>query len=335
MLNYLKKFTMDILPSVAATIIGAYIVNHYIATKPGAEAPVAAAVSAADPKAADPKAADPKAADLKAADLKAGAPKTADAKPAEAADVGNLPAAGVKARGISEKSLMERTAAERPTVIEKAQDKSQDKAQDKAEAKADVKSADAPVETASIPADPRRHAAAPREKVRVVLPSLVQPVTPAAAPVAVAPVPAPQVEAAVAPEERRDANDLARAAIERLRGNGETSPHIQETSRVVDAPRGVTAPAAPAVRPLPPPIMVSAPSADSYGQGSSQPRPPYAANAGTADPSRPTPPADIPASRPLDLRADVAEPSVRERTTAVAEDVLSTAKSLFHAVLPK
>jgi len=34
-------------------------------------------------------------------------------------------------------------------------------------------------------------------------------------------------------------------------------------------------------------------------------------------------------------RADVAEPSVRERTTAVAEDVLSTAKSLFHAVLPK
>jgi hypothetical protein len=320
MLNYLKKFTMDILPSVAATIIGAYIVNHYIATKPGAEAPVAAAVSAAD---------------LKAADLKAGAPKTADAKPAEAADVGNLPAAGVKARGISEKSLMERTAAERPTVIEKAQDKSQDKAQDKAEAKADVKSADAPVETASIPADPRRHAVAPREKVRVVLPSLVQPVTPAAAPVAVAPVPAPQVEAAVAPEERRDANDLARAAIERLRGNGETSPHIQETSRVVDAPRGVTAPAAPAVRPLPPPIMVSAPSADSYGQGSSQPRPPYAANAGTADPSRPTPPADIPASRPLDLRADVAEPSVRERTTAVAEDVLSTAKSLFHAVLPK
>ncbi len=81
--------------------------------------------------------------------------------------------------------------------------------------------------------------------------------------------------------------------------------------------------------------MVSAPSADSYGQGSSQPRPPYAANAGAADPSRPTPPADIPVSRPLDLRAEVAEPSVRERTTAVAEDMLSTAKSLFHAVLPK
>jgi hypothetical protein len=174
-----------------------------------------------------------------------------------------------------------------------------------------------------------------------VLPSLVQPATSAAAPVAAAPVPAPPVEAAVAPEERRDANDLARAAIERLRGNGDTAPRVQETSRetsrAADAPRVATAPAAaaPAVRPLPPPIMVSSPPADSYGQGSSQPRPPYAANAGAADPSRPTPPADIPASRPLDLRAEVAEPSVRERTTAVAEDVLSTAKSLFHSVLPK
>src|SRR5271163_3743349 len=41
MLNYLKKFALDILPSVAATIIGAYIVNHYISARP-AEAPVAA-----------------------------------------------------------------------------------------------------------------------------------------------------------------------------------------------------------------------------------------------------------------------------------------------------
>ena len=45
MLKYLSKLTTDILPSVAATIIGAYIVNHYIATKPGTDAPAAAAVS--------------------------------------------------------------------------------------------------------------------------------------------------------------------------------------------------------------------------------------------------------------------------------------------------
>jgi hypothetical protein len=112
---------------------------------------------------------------------------------------------------------------------------------------------------------------------------------------------------------------------------------VQEASRTIDAPRVVTAPAAaaPAVRPLPPPIMVSAPPSDSFGQGSSQPRPPYAANARADDPSRPTPPAEIPLSRPLDLRAEAPEPTVRERTQAAADEVLSTAKSLFHAVLPK
>ena len=311
MLSYLKKFAMDILPSVAATIIGAYIVNHYIVTKPGADAPVAAAISAVDPKASDGKAADGKASDAKATDSKT------EAKAATAADVGNLPGAGVKARGISEKAIMEKTAAERPTVVEKA----------------DAKSADTPVETASIPPEPRRHPVAPREKVRVI--PLVQSAPPAVAPAATAPN---SVEAAVGPEERRDANDLARAAIERLRGSGDNAARAPETARIpetsrVEAPRGVTAPA---LRPLPPPIMVSAPpAADLTAQGSSQPRPPYAVNAGVGDPSRPTPPADIPLSRPLDLRAEAAEPSVRERTTAVAEDVLSTAKSLFHAVLPK
>jgi hypothetical protein len=306
MLNYLKKFTMDILPSVAATIIGAYIVNHYIVTKPGADAPVAAAVSAADPK------------------------KSAEAKPA---DAGNLPAAGVKAKGISEKAILEKTAAERPTVVEKPQEK----ADAKSEAKADVKPADAPAETASIPP---RHTPAPRDKVRVVLPSPVQAVSSPATPaVAAAPVPVPPVETASAPDERRDANDLARAAIERLRGTGDSSPRAPEvarapeTSRIetsrIETSRGVTAPA---LRPLPPPITVSTPG-ESFDPASSQTRPPYAANAGS-DPRRPTPPADIPLTRPLDLRAEVTEPSAREHTS-VAEDMLSAAKSMFHAVLPK
>ncbi len=79
--------------------------------------------------------------------------------------------------------------------------------------------------------------------------------------------------------------------------------------------------------------MVSgSPAAEPTGQAPSQPRPPYAE---ASNPNRPTPPADIPLSRPLDLRAEVAEPSVRERATAAAEDALSTAKSIFHAVLPK
>ena len=79
--------------------------------------------------------------------------------------------------------------------------------------------------------------------------------------------------------------------------------------------------------------MVSGPPANEpFGQAPSPLRPPYAE---AANPNRPIPPADIPLSRPLDLRADMAEPSVRDRATAAAEDALSTAKSIFHAVLPK
>jgi hypothetical protein len=354
MLNYLKKFAVDIFPSVAATVIGAYIVNHYIVSKPSTDVPAAAA-STANPK----------------GDGKAEA--KSDAKSADTtASVSNLPAAGVKARGISEKSIMEKTAAERPAVVEKAQEKTEakvDAKEAKADAKPDTKSSDSKsadsksadtksdVKSAESPADAdqRRQAAAPREKekIRVILASPVQPVNSPAAPV-VAAAPAAPVETAVAPEERRDANDLARAAIERLRANGETSPRAPETARAHEAPKVANAPLvtnapvvanppvvanapaavnAPALRPLPPPIMISgSPASEPHGQAPSQQRPPYAE---AVDPNRPTPPADIPLSRPLDLRAEVAEPSVRERATAAAEDALSTAKSIFHAVLPK
>jgi len=312
MLNYLKKFAMEILPSVAATIIGAYIVNHYIVTKPGTDAPVAAAVSAADPK------------EAKASDA-----KRADGKPADAS---NQPAAGVKAKGISEKAIMEKTAAERPTVVEKPQEK----ADAKADPKADAKPADTPAETASIPP---RHTPASRDKVRVVLPSPVQAVNlPAAPAVAVAPVPAPPVETASVSDERRDANDLARAAIERLRGSGDNSPRAPEAARAPEAPRIETpriepsrVVTAPSLRPLPPPITVSTPAVEPLDQVSPQTRPPYAASA-ASDPRRPTPPADIPLTRPLDLRAEVTEPSAREQTS-VAEDVLSATKSMFHTIL--
>lgn len=336
MLKYLTKFTVDILPSVAATVIGAYIVNHYIATKPSADTP-AAAVSTTDPKYA--------------------------AKPAESsADVGSIPAAGVKAKGISEKAMIEKTASERPATAEKSQEKPQEKSQEKSSDKSvdqkstetkpvQTKPADPPVETASIPAQPRRHAPAQREKekVRVVLPSPVQPVGPA---VAAAPNPAPAAEAAVAPavvapEERRDATDLARAAIERLRGIGDGAARPQqEAVRAPEPPRApdmARAPeasrvvAAPMLRPLPPPIMVSTPPSESFDQGS-QPRSPYAGNAGIDDPRRPIPPADIPLAprAPLDLHAETsAQAPAKEEHTTVADDMLSAAKSVFHAVLPK
>jgi hypothetical protein len=319
MMKYLTKFTVDILPSVAATVIGAYIVNHYIVSKPAANAPAAAAVSTAEPK--------------------------ADAKPGEKpAQVSNLPEAGVKAKGISERALLERSASEKGAVIEKAQEKSVDQ-KPAASKPADAKPAEPSAETASAPAEPRRHAApAPREKaVAKLAPTPAQPAAPAVAPVTPTLSASPSVEAVIAPEERRDANDLARAAIERLRGTSDSAqrpqeaarasevPRAPEVARVPEAPRVVTAPS---LRPLPPPIMVSTPPSESPDQ-SAQPSPPYAASARIDDPQRPTPPAEIPVSRaPLDLRADAAGPPAKEHTT-VADDMLSAAKSVFHAVLPK
>jgi len=323
MLKIVSKFTMDILPSVIATILGAYIVNHYIVAKP--DAPAAAAVSPADPKAETR--AEAKATEAKAAEAKA------DVKPET---VGALPQPGVTAKGISEKAMLEQTAAEKPAVVEKP-----------AVAEKPIeKSADKPAETASLPAETRRHTPAPREKaVAKSAPAPVAPPTPA---VAAAPVvAAPAAEAAAASEERRDANELARAAIERLRGTGDVSPRPQEAARVPETPRVIVAAppvaapvaSAPAVRPLPPPIMVSTPAGDAFNAptGSTPAKP-----ARIDDPRRPTPPADIPEASPslslplpgpMDLRAE-AEPQRREHTN-VAEDMLLAAKSVFHAVLPK
>jgi hypothetical protein len=311
MLKYVSKLAMDILPSVVATIIGAYIVNHYIATKPAADAPVAAAASSADPR-------------------KAGAAST---------DVANLPTAGVRARGISEKAIFDKSAAAvKPT--EKPQEKAIDKSSQPAE--------DKPAETASIPVETRPHSAAPREKTAIRTIPLTAPAVQPAVSAVVAPNPAPTVEAAVTPEDRRDANDLARAAIERLRGSNSGSPRVQETIRAPEAPRVVAAPqtpavqtsavqvSAPALRPLPPPMMVSTPPADFFGPAAGpSPAQPYSNSARIDDPRRPTPPADIPPARPLDLNASgSADPSAREHSN-VAEDMLLAAKSMFHAVLPQ
>jgi hypothetical protein len=309
MLKYLSKFTMDILPSVVATILGAYIVNHYIVAKPAVGyVPGAGLVSPADPKQADIK----------------------DVKPsATSGETANVPEPGVKAKGISEKAMLEKAAAEKPAMAEKPAGKSTDNP-----AVAE-KSAEKPTETASIPVETRRH---PREKA--IARPVPAPVQPAMAPVIAAPNAAAPVEAAIAPEEHRDANDLARAAIERLRGPSES--RAQETARVPDTMPVV---AAPPVRPLPPPIMVSTPSAETFGPapGPSQIRRPYPTAEGIEDPRRPTPPADIPEASspspslpPLDLRAEAVEPAParRERTT-VADDVLLAAKSVFQAVLPK
>src|SRR2546423_1036821 len=143
MLKYVFKFGLDILPSVVATIIGAYIVNHYIAAKPAANAPVSATASTAEPKNAD---------------------ATTDPKPSEAAEVtGNIGEPGVKARGISEKGMLEKTAGEKPAVAEKPAIVEKPAVLEKPVVlekpavfeKPSEKSAEKPPDTASIPIEKR------------------------------------------------------------------------------------------------------------------------------------------------------------------------------------
>jgi hypothetical protein len=261
--NYISKFTIDILPSVLATIIGAYIVNHYIATKP--DAPAAAVASQ---------------------------PNRADRKPDAASEVAGIQGPGVKAKGVSEKAMLEKTAAERPVV------------------------ADRPAETASLPPEPRHTFSTPHDK-----PAARAVQTPA--PAALDP----------APEEKRDAAELARAAIERLRA----TPDIhQDAVRAPEPPRLSEAPIVtpgPAPQPLPPPIMVATPSSEAPKPAGSLPAKP--AYGSQIDPQRPTPPAEIPVlSRPLELRAEAAEVTPAEHTS-LAEGMLSAAKTVFHAVLPR
>lgn len=284
--KYLSKFVLEVLPSVVATIIGAYIVNHYI-TKPAAEVPVAAAVSTVEPKAVDPKTVDPKKTDAKEAE-----------KPSDVASVPDL--------GAAKKSSTDEAAAEKASVE-----------------KGSEKSADKPTQTASLPAETRRHQPAIHDRTIAKTAPVPTPAPAVAATSVVAPVEANPLQ-----EDRRDATEMARAAIERLRGSSAAS-RAPDAARVQDPPRIASAP----VQPLPPPIMVSTPpSGNTYNPNATASlRPP---DARLDDPRRPSPPADIPtASPPMDLHAE-ATASVPERPT-VAQDVLSAARSVFHAVLPR
>jgi hypothetical protein len=293
MLKYVTKLAMEIVPSVVATILGAYIVNHYINAKPDPTAAAAvSAASTADVKATGSKAAvsgllakvdsskdDPSKTDQSKTEAKPGAGESA--KPAEAsAERSNLPGPGIKARGIAEKSVVEKPAEVKP---------------------ADLK----PTETASLPAESTRHSAAKDKPVARTAPSESQP----------------------SAEEHRDAADLARAAIQRLRASEGGRERASEASRIV-----VNEPVSP-VRPLPPPVSVSAPRAEGFGPGpldAAGISPAYTGSV-QAD-GRITPPAEIPL-RPLDLRAD--GDTAKERMSNVAQDVLTAAKSMFHSVIPK
>jgi hypothetical protein len=305
MLKYLAKISMDIFPSVLATIIGAYIVNHYINARPAADTP-AAVVAPAD----------------------AG-------KNGKPADVANLPAPGVKAKGVSEKSISEKSAADKPAADKPAA------AHDKAVAKSSP-AASTPAAAPVVDANSAPAAASPT-------------VTPDANDLARAAIErlrkSPEGKAAEKAAEAKstETKPSAEAKSSEIKSSETKSseskaaertpeqPAVQEASRVPEAPRIVTAVPS-TVRPLPPPINVSTPSPDAYGNGgSSQANPPYTASVGNDNPNRLTPPADIPVpviAPPLDLRADAGAPVPRPKTN-VADEMLSGMKSMFHAVLPK
>lgn len=214
---------------------------------------------------------------------------------------------------------------------------------------ADNKNAEKPVEAAKVDtkasADAKRPA--PREKtaVRTVLPPTNETATASIAPTA-----------PTQTDERRDrdANELARAAIERLRSSGEaTHPaepqHAQEPVReaVRETPPAAREPArvnvvamppavqprpivqSTVVQPLPPPVTVMAPPAEASAGDVSQGAAPYAPRPRVADANRLIPPADIPsASAPIDLQP-------ASTRTSVADDVLSAARSVIHTIVPQ
>ena len=297
MLNYMKKFALEILPSVAATVIGAYIVNHYISAKP-ADAPVSAAIAPADTKKSGPKPAD------------------------GSSDVASIPERGVTAKGISERGMIEKSASERP-----------------GEFKPDAKPSEAKPSEAKQP-ESKPADTASKHPTPPAPPKAVAKVTPAPTPAPSA-SPAVPVETASAPaDDRRDANDLARAAIERLRkedGHGQEASRAPETPRLQEVPRTVASPqpavSTASIRPLPPPITVIAPPVEGQGSNQGQGNPaPYTASINPDDRNRLFPPADIPSPPPIDLRADADK--LATRTNNMAHDVLSKTKSMFHALLP-
>src|SRR5579863_9725261 len=145
----------------------------------------------------------------------------ADSKPAErSADLGNVPEPGVRAKGISEKSVSDKSAADKAVVTP--------------EKVATPEKTERPAETASIPPvapTPRHQAAPPRsERAAKTPPAPAEPV-----------VAAPATTAPAEPAATPDANDLARAAIERLRGT-DPPPRVQENARLPEPPKPVEPP---------------------------------------------------------------------------------------------
>ena len=286
--KFLSKYILEVIPSIVATVVGAYIVTHYINSKPDADKPKAAVAAPVNPVKDEP--------------------------------------------AIAKKQAIDKPVADKTEKNDKI---------------------DKP-ETASAPAEPRRHQPTSREKA-----TAKNTTTPVVAP----PAEAAAKESISKPDDPRDANEIARAAIDRLRSAEPRraepmramEPVIQETIRQ-EPPRQeraksnavVYAPPAPQQPPLQQAPIQSLPQAVTVAPAQnettlgvaptpfpvpvSSPPVSHSPVARADDPSRPTPPAEIP-SRPMELRAKE-RTSVAEEVVSTAKDVVSSAKSVFQAVIP-
>jgi len=88
MLKYVSKFVLEVMPSVVATVIGAYIVSHYV--NPKSAEPPSTVAAAQDPavEAKDITASTGSSDTVSAVDIKA---KAADAKPVETTPIKDKP----------------------------------------------------------------------------------------------------------------------------------------------------------------------------------------------------------------------------------------------------
>lgn len=318
MLKYItEKLIGQILPSVVATVIGAYVVNQYIARPNTPPAAHEAKVDAARAEAA------------KAASGLGAAALTATIPDAEKADFIKVDQPGrtdtAKAKSSADKPSLRHSIARDKAVAEKA-------AADKAAA-----------EKASADKLAAEKAAADKAAAEKTLAEKA-----AAKPAVATAAPEPAKAQDERREANRDPNDLVRAAVERLRASESAKPLTEVTSRApeplkvpdtVKAAEPLKAPeslraaqeqprSTGALQPLPPPVNVAGPAASSMTTGASivgaAPTPRTTVDA-SYDGPRIAPPADIPTAAEA---APAPKPSV-------AEDVLFAAKSVFHAVLPR
>lgn len=308
--KFLSKYILEVIPSIVATVVGAYIVTNYINAKPPADKPPVAVSAPAQAISATP------GRDGAAAKAEAAAKSVAERVAGEKA---------AAAKAAADKAATEKIAVEKAEARKTAERLASEKREaEKREAeKRDLEKREAERREA----EKREHALAKAASAGK-----------AAAPVAKTPEVKPVMESAASP----DANDLARAAITRLRAE-QPAPVAQPVQKMPEqpvAPVAVAPSSAPvaAVPALPPaaaireanigPVEPTPPAAITPLPPASTVTAPQAAGANA---SRLVPPADIP-SRPLDLQAGN---DSEKGGGSVVSDMMSATKSAFQAVLPR